>query len=132
LTATEKVWNWIGTNNLVFCSTYNALILFQNLISIEPCYLSMQITFTDELFALYIILEWLSFIILIHITDILVQCVNMSYISCVLVKGYHIGISRKQWYIYCSKHKQYKDTHFGVTLVQLIIQMTIYSILWQL
>ena len=53
--------------------------------SIEPCYLSMQIIFTDELFALYVILEWLSFIILIHITDNLVKCVNMSYISCVLV-----------------------------------------------
>jgi hypothetical protein len=39
-----------------------------------------------EFFALYVILEWLSFIILIHTTDILVQCVNMSYISCVLVK----------------------------------------------
>ena len=31
LTATEKGWSWIGTNNLVFCSAYNALILFQNL-----------------------------------------------------------------------------------------------------
>jgi len=48
----------------------------------------MQITFTDELFALYVILEWLSFIILIHIIDILVQCVNISYISCVLVKDF--------------------------------------------
>ena len=54
--------------------------------NIEPSYMSMQITFTDEFFALYVILEWLSFIILIHTTDILVQCVNMSYISCVLVK----------------------------------------------
>ena len=27
----------------------------------------------------------------------------------------HIGISRKQWFIYCFKHKQYKDTHFGDT-----------------
>jgi len=31
LTATEKIWSWIGRKNLVLCSAYNALILFQNL-----------------------------------------------------------------------------------------------------
>ena len=68
--------------------------------SIEPCYLSMQITSTEELFARYVILEWLSFIILIHITDILVQCVNMSYISCVLVKGSQGSIPTKLYNVF--------------------------------
>ena len=70
------------------------------IVSIEPCYLSMQITFTDELFALYVILEWLSFIILIHISDILVQCVNMSYISCVLVKDSQGSIPTKLYNVF--------------------------------
>jgi hypothetical protein len=60
----------------------------------------MQITFTDELFALYVILERLSFIILIHITDILVQCVNMSYISGVLVKGSQGSIHTKLYNVF--------------------------------
>ena len=62
--------------------------------------MSMQITFTDELFALYVILERLSFIILIHITDILVQCVNMSYISGVLVKGSQGSIPTKLYNVF--------------------------------
>jgi hypothetical protein len=62
-----------------------------------------------------------------------VQCHFQQYFSYIVTVSFIDGgnqINRRKtptcWYIYCSKHKQYKDTHFGDTLVQLIIQMTIY------